>query len=199
MTAPARTRADRLRLVAQTAVATHAAELLRSKEEALTRERDRLEGHARRAADDWQQTGAAATDALLRARLLGASSDLRAPFGAAAQVRPDWRVSMGITYPGRVEIEAGEPPPMVSTAALRPAAERYRDALDAAGRSAAASMAVRRLDDELVATRRRRRALEDRLIPSLDEARRVLDLHLEELDRDEATRIRLAVGREESS
>ena len=199
MTATARTRADRLRLVAEIETATHAAELLRSKEDALTRERDRLEGYARRADEEWHRTGTAATAAVLRARLLGASADLRSPSGTPADVRPEWRVSMGITYPGRVEVTPGTPPTVVSTAALRPAIECSRDALASAARAAAAAMAVRRLDTELIATRRRRHALEDRLVPSLDEARRTLDQQLEELDRDEATRIRMAVGREEAS
>lgn len=201
MTGPARTRADRLRLVEQEEVAAHAAELLRSKEEALERERDRLEGYARRAEDDWSEAGTAANVALLRARMLGASDDLCAPTvrSARAAVQPDWQVSMGVAYPGSVEVEPGDPPAVTSTAALGPAVERYRDALTAAARQAAAAMAVRRLDAELAATRRRRRALEDRLIPSLADARHRLDLHLDELDRDEAMRVVIAVGKEHES
>jgi V/A-type H+-transporting ATPase subunit D len=184
---PARTRADRLRLLRRIAVAEHAAELLQSKEEALERERDRLEGYARRADEEWRDAASAAARALVRARLMGAADELGAhvPASVPAVVRPDWQVSMGVTYPGSVGVEPGASVPLVSTAALGPAVDRYRDALSAA---------ARRLDAELVATRRRRRALEDRLVPSLRHASHELDLHLDELDRDEATRVRIAGG-----
>lgn len=191
MTQP-RTRSDRLRLGERIAIAERAAELLRSKEEALERERARLEGYARRADDQWRDRSAAAATALLRARSLGATDELgtSAPGGALAEVRPDWQVSMGITYPGSVETEPGDAPPLCSTAALGPAIDRYREALAAAADQAAATEAIRRLREELLATRRRRRALEDRFIPSLGRASRELDLHLEELDRDEAMRLK---------
>jgi V/A-type H+-transporting ATPase subunit D len=193
---PARTRADRLRLLRRIAVAEHAAELLQSKEEALERERDRLEGYARRADEEWRDAASAAARALVRARLMGAADELGAhvPASVPAVVRPDWQVSMGVTYPGSVGVEPGASVPLVSTAALGPAVDRYRDALSAAARRSATATAVRRLDAELVATRRRRRALEDRLVPSLRHASHELDLHLDELDRDEATRVRIAGG-----
>jgi vacuolar-type H+-ATPase subunit D/Vma8 len=63
----------------------------------------------------------------------------------------------------------------------------------AAATLAAAAQATRRLDSELAQTRRRRRAVEDRLLPDLLEARHRLDLHLDELDREEAQRVRTAV------
>lgn len=200
MTGPPRTRADRLRLVARGEVAKHAAELLHTKEEVLERERDRLGGYARRAEEEWRAIAGAAGAALLRARMLGVSDDLLVPVvGRRASVRPNWQVSMGIAYPGTVEVDPGVAPTIVSTAAAGPAIECYREALAAAARHAAASTAVRRLDAELVETRRRRRALEEHLIPSIEAASRELDLHLDELDRDEAMRVMMVVGKEETS
>ena len=193
-----RTRAGRLRLVARYDLATHAAELLRSKEEALERERVRLKGHAKRTRGEWVSACDAAASALVRARMLGASRELahrRAT--SAASMTPDWQASMGIVYPGAVACEPGERPAVTSTAALGPAIDAYRVALVAAGPHAAASEAVDRLSAELAATRRRRRAIEDRLLPTLGSELLELDLHLDELDRDEALRVRMAVQRRE--
>ncbi len=191
-----RTRAGRLRLVARHDLATHAAELLRSKEEALERERVRLEGHANRAHDEWIRACRAAASELVRARMLGASGELaRLHAASRASVTPDWQASMGIVYPGGVDCAPGLRPAVTSTAALRPAIDAYRAAFAAAGPHAAASAAVDRLDAELAATRRRRRAIEDRLSPALASALVELDQHLDELDRDEAMRVRMATQR----
>ncbi len=193
-----RTRAGRLRLVARHDLATHASELLHSKEEALERERIRLEGHAKRAQEEWIRACRVATSELVRARMLGASAELaRLHAGNTASVTPDWQASMGIVYPGGVDCVPGPRPTVTSTAALRPAIDAYRVALAAAGPHAAASAAVERLDAELAATRRRRRAIEDRLRPALSSALRELDQHLDELDRDEALRVRMAAQRQE--
>jgi V/A-type H+-transporting ATPase subunit D len=191
-----RTHAGRLRLLARIELARRAAELLRSKEEALERERVRLEGHATRAAEVWGERCRSAAGALVRARMLGASDELSllaATGPPPASVTADWQSSMGITYPGAVGSEPGRDAVLTSTAALGPAVDAYRLALAAAATTAAASEAVRRLDAELASTRRRRRAVEDRLLPSLETDRHELDLHLDELDREEALRVRIAV------
>jgi V/A-type H+-transporting ATPase subunit D len=195
------TRAGRQRLLARLELAERAGDLLRSKEEALERERVRLRGHDARAREEWRRRWRDAVAALLRAAALGAGGELdrvsTEPVAAPAAVTPDWQTSMGITYPGSVRCDPGPLPPVTSTAALLPAAEAYRRALEAAAEHAATSAAVRRLDDELAATRRRRRAIEEHLQPTLDAARRALDLHLDELDREEALRVRVAAGRRE--
>ncbi len=194
MTDEPRTRAARLRLVAQRSLAERASGLLSSKEEALERERSRLEGYARRADDAWRDACARAADSAVRARMLGGAEDLLGQRdGPVATAEPHWQVSMGITYPGGVDVVPGDPPTLTSTAALGPAIDAYRSALTAAAEHAAASTAVGRLRAELSSTRRRRRAIDDRLLPMLDRAVHELDLHLDELDRDEAMRVRLAV------
>lgn len=199
MTATPRTRADRLRLIGRIELARRAGQLLRSKEEALERERDRLAGHAARARAEWELRMSTATATLVRARTLGAGTELAglvSGAAAAARVTPDWQTSMGIAYPGEVACDPGPEPVVSSTAALRPAIDAYRHALAAAAALAAATEAEQRLDTELAQTRRQRRAVEDRLLPDLEDARHRLDLHLDELDREEAQRVRTAVDRQ---
>jgi vacuolar-type H+-ATPase subunit D/Vma8 len=195
------TRAGRRQLIDRIELAARAADLLRSKEEALERERVRLRGHDVRAREEWDRRWHDAVATLLRARALGAGPELdmlhTTPQRAPAEFAPDWQTSMGITYPGTVRCRAGESPPVMSTAALQPAADAYGRALVAAAEQAATASAVRRLEAELAATRRRRRAIEERLQPSLESSRRTLDLHLDELDREEALRVRVASRRQE--
>ncbi len=73
---PAPTRADRQRLANRLELVERAAELLRSKEEALDRERVRLEGYASRSEAAWREQWELATRELLRARALGAGPEL---------------------------------------------------------------------------------------------------------------------------
>jgi V/A-type H+-transporting ATPase subunit D len=191
-----RTRAGLLQIADRLERARRASELLSNKEEALERERVRLEGHATRARQAWIERCRHAEHELLRARMFGASDELALLVECGptdrASISPHWETSMGIAYPGSVECEPGERPAVTSTAALSPAIDAYRQALEAAVQHAAASAAVERLVAELAATRRRRRAIEDRLQPALETAWRKLDLHLDELDRDEALRVRIA-------
>ena len=195
-----RTRADRLGLVRRIEGARRAHELLHSKEEALERERIRLVGHVGRAERHWRDACDAAAGSLARARMLGAGPELGRLIAAGpppAGVSPSWTTSMGITYPGDVVCTPGPAAALGATAALVPAIEAYRVALLAAADTAAAGEAVKRLDIELAGTRRRRRAVEEQLLPRLEAARHDLDLRLDELDREEAQRIRTAVHRRE--
>ena len=100
---------------------------------------------------------------------------------------------MGVSYPTAVACTPGPRPDLTTTAALGPAADAYAAALSAAATAAGAALAQRRLDRELAETRRRRRAVEDRLLPELEDTCRRLELHLDELDREEAQRVRTAV------
>ncbi len=196
----ARTPADRLELIGRLGLATHAADLLHSKEEALERERARLEGHASRADEEWARRCGEAFARLARARMLGASDELArlVTVGAPpASIEPDWQTSMGIAYPGSVECVPGTAPQVTSTAALQPAIDAFGRALEAGAQHAAANLALHRLEAELADTRRRRRAIEDHLRPNLERELHELDLHLDEVDRDEALRVRLATRQRE--
>jgi V/A-type H+-transporting ATPase subunit D len=187
-------RAARLRLQSRLDLTGQAIELLHSKEEALQREAIRLRGHARRAAADWAEGTAAATTWLLRARALGAGPGPDGPSRPQepATVTLDWRHSMGVTYPGSLSCRPGTGTPPVATAALGPAARAFAEALRAGAASASAGEALRRVESELAATRRRRRALERRLQPRLRARLHRLDLALDERERAAALRTRLA-------
>jgi vacuolar-type H+-ATPase subunit D/Vma8 len=106
---------------------------------------------------------------------------------------------MGIVYPGSVECVPGSAGALTSTAALGPTATAYRRALEAGATCAATTAAVVRLDRELAATRRRRRAIEDHLQPRLERALGELEVHLDELDREEALRVHVAIELQEVS
>lgn len=187
--------ATRLRLKTGLDLADHAADLLYNKEEALQRERTRLEGQVSRTEQRWHSLLADATAWLLRARALGAATELAAlsadpPTPATVDIR--WRTAMGVTYPGEVDCTAVPPADFTSTAALIPARDCYHDALTAGAEHAAASAALRRVEAELLDTRRRRRAIELRLQPRRRAELQLVDLHLDEQDRDEALRTQLA-------
>ena len=190
-------RAARLELMARLDLARHAADLLHSKELALQRERVRLEGHADRAREEWERCCEDAAVWLQRSRALGATDELDALVEQGpepADVAIQWQVSMGITYPGSVDCTPGVQTGLASTSALRPAEQAHDRALVAAATHAASFAAATRLDTELANTRRRRRAIEERLLPRLESGLHELDLDLDEQDREEALRVQLAVG-----
>jgi V/A-type H+-transporting ATPase subunit D len=99
---------------------------------------------------------------------------------------------MGVIYPGAVHCSPSPDPIVHSTAALRPTIDAYRLALQAAADHASTTAALGRLNAELADTRRRRRAIEQRLLPRLEATIHDLDLYLDEQDRDEALRVQLA-------
>jgi len=193
-------RAARLRLIGRLDLARHASELLHGKEQALQRERVRLEGYADRARRDWAESCEDGATWLQRARCLGASNELaelseRGPRPAAVTI--EWQTSMGITYPGDVDCLPAHQTGLSSTAALQPTVDAFHRALRCAATHASTSAALARLDSELAATRRRRRAIADRLIPTLEGELVDLELHLDEQDREEALRVHLARGQRE--
>jgi V/A-type H+-transporting ATPase subunit D len=190
-----RGRAARLRLLGRLHTAQHASDLLHSKEQALQRERARLEGHAERSRRDWEAECGEAASWLTLALALGAGAELHDLVQRAepsATVTAHWATSMGLTYPGSVECTPGGPPQVRSTAAIRPTVGAYRRAMTIGATHAAATMALRRLDHELATTRRRRRAIGERLVPRLEHQIHELELGLDEQDREEALRVDLA-------
>ena len=186
--------AARLALMSRLELARHASELLHGKEQALQRERVRLEGHAARADQQWTETFDRAATWLQRARCLGGSDELAEQPLEAATVTIEWQTSMGITYPGDVDCVPARQPGLASTAALPVAMDAFHRALVSAATHAATSAALARLDAELATTRRRRRAITDRLIPRLEHDLDDLELHLDEQDREEALRVHLATA-----
>lgn len=196
-----RSRAARLHLIARLELARHAVDLLHSKEQALQRERARLDVHAERARDAWERAAGEAATWLQRARALGSTDELDMIVAHGPQptvITIDWQTSMGITYPGDVRCTSAAQPDLTASAALAPTTRAHHRALDAAATHAATRTALDRLDAELATTRRRRRAIGDRLVPRLEDDLRSLELDLDEQDREEALRVRLADGRQTS-
>lgn len=189
--------AARLELMNRLELARHASELLHGKEQALQRERVRLAGHADRARRQWTESCEHAAAWLQRAQCLGASDELAVLVeqgDPAASVTIEWQTSMGITYPDDVECVPTAPTDLFSTAALGPATDAHHRALEHGATHAATVAALERLDSELAATRRRRRAITDRLVPALEADLDDLELHLDEQDREEALRVQLATS-----
>jgi len=187
-------RAGRLWLTRRLAVARRGADLLDRKLHVLQRELDRRRGAAARAAAEWEHRQADAERWLLRAALLGGERAIRlAAAGAFAEVTISHAGTMGVRYPA--DATCITPPPVGGDGpALAAAREAHRAALVAAVRHAAAAEASRVLEAETVATRCRLRAIRDRWIPRLEQALAEVTFALEELERADAARLRLAAA-----
>ena len=185
-------RAGRLWLTRRLTVARRGADLLDRKLQVLRRELDRRRDSAARAAEEWERRQADADSWLLRAALLGGERAIRlAAAGTFAEVTVSHAATMGVRYP--IGATCTTPPPVRGEGpALAAAREAHRGALSAAVRYAAAAEALRVLEAETVATRFRLRAVRDRWIPRLEEAFAEVTFAIEELERADAARLRLA-------
>jgi V/A-type H+-transporting ATPase subunit D len=101
---------------------------------------------------------------------------------------------LGVTV-HEIECVMGDQSPPLASVEQSPEAERCRSAFRALIPRAAglAAMAgnLERLRAEYVRTARRARALEDVLLPEIDASLAAIDSALEELEREEALRVRL--------
>ena len=104
-------------------------------------------------------------------------------------MRPPWgsgsRLAATCTIP---------PPDAWDGPALTAARHAQRAALTAAVRHAAAAEALRVIEDEAAATRYRFRAVKDRWIPRLEQALAEVTFAIEEQERADAARLRLATS-----
>jgi V/A-type H+/Na+-transporting ATPase subunit D len=187
-------RAGRLWLTRRLAVARRGADLLDRKLQVLQGELDRRRDAAARAAAEWERRQADADRWLLRAALLGGERAIRlAAADTFAEVTISHAATMGVRYPA--DAACVTPPPAVGDGpALTAAREAHRAVLAAAVRHAAAAEAFRVLEAETVATRYRLRAVRDRWIPRLEQALAEVTFALEELERADAARLRLAAA-----
>jgi V/A-type H+/Na+-transporting ATPase subunit D len=185
-------RAGRLWLVQRLDTARHGADLLDRKLRILEAELARRQAAAARTAAHWDQCQADAQAWLLRAALSGGERAIRlADDGQAADVTISYESTMGLRYPGqarcsRAAATTGDGPVV---AGVRQA---HLSALIAAAGHAAAARAVRIVGDEVETTRYRVRAIQDRWIPGLEQALAGVTFTLEELERADAARLRLA-------
>lgn len=192
-------RAGRLWLRHRLAVAQRGAELLDQKLRILRGERRRLALLVERTGAAWEAASQEAETWLLRGVLLGGQRAVRlARNGAPADVEITWAQLMGVHYPADATCSVPEPDPSAppaSNAALVAAREAHHRAVDAAVQHAVAEGAVRVLEVEEAATRRRHRAIEDRLLPRLREALAQVQLGIEEQEHADAVRLRWASAR----
>lgn len=189
-------RAGRVRLVRRLATAERGEEVLNSKLQILRHEQQRLALLLARTQAEWEERCRTAQERLVQAVLVGGQRSLRAALPTScAEVEVTWREEMGVRYPDAArcvlpERAPGELGP--GNAALVLADEAFRQALEAGVRHAVARSASLRVEAEVVATRRRLRALSERVTPQLADALSALELVLEQTEHEDAVRLRWA-------
>lgn len=194
-------KAARLALRRQLEVARRGAELLSRKRGALLAEQRRQRDAVAASAAEWKRAIAEAERWLARAALLdGAGESARI---ASYLVRPAesmiaWESLMGIARPRIAALELGPEPRVCAlggSSALHYATLAYRRATLLAADQAAAQVALKRVSEELAAVARRARAIERRWIPRHEAELAILELALEETEREEDVRLRLLARR----
>jgi V/A-type H+-transporting ATPase subunit D len=163
----------------------------------LVPERERLRNHADGCREAWGTACDSARTWLLRAALVGGQDAIRSGYPAGlADIEVIWTTAMGLRYPADVRLStpAGEAPFVPSNAAVAPTAAAFRAALLDGARAAAADEAVRRVEAEIALTRRRLRALDKRLLPSLRDALATLELSLDQAEQEDGMRLRRAAA-----
>jgi V/A-type H+/Na+-transporting ATPase subunit D len=185
-------RAGRIWLVRRLDTARRGADLLDRKLRILQGELARREATAAETSARWDRCQADAQAWLLRAALLGGQRAVGlASDGQRADVTIGYGLAMGVRYPSRAAC-AFQPPLTWDGPVMARTRQAHRDALAAAAEQAAAAAAVRVMDAEVRATRYRFRAVQDRWIPRLEQALADVTFALEEQERSDAARLRLA-------
>ena len=183
------------------AVAEQGADLLDQKLRLLHAEKQRLRVQVERTGAAWEDAAHDADRWLVRGALSGGQRGIRlAGRPGTAEVGITWSYLMGVRYPSGVRCtQAADVPDMAppDNAALLAARDAHRHAVEAATTHAAAEAAVRVLEAEEAATRRRLRAIEDRWMPRLQHALVQIQLGLEEQEHAEGVQLRWAAARHE--
>jgi len=188
-------RAGRLWLLRRLETARRGADLLDRKLRILQAELATLEAAAVRTGARWDDSQAEANTWLVRAALLGGERAIRlAGDGQTAEVRIAYTTTMGIRHPSGAECSI--PPTSAWDGPVMARTRRaHWNALDAAAQHAAATAAVRVVQDEVRTTRYRLHAVKDRWIPRLEQALSEVTFAIEEQERADAARLRLAAGK----
>lgn len=185
-------RAGRLRLERRLQVARRGADLLDRKLRILQHELPGLRDDAEHAARNWARCAADADRWLLRAALLGGQRAIQlAAADTPAEVDIGYAVTVGVRHPAAITCTFPGPGSWTG-ATLAATRQAHQASLEAAARSAAASAALRIMEAETAATRQRLRAVRDRWIPLLERARDELALAIDEQERADGARLRLA-------
>ncbi|MDH6447697.1 MULTISPECIES: V-type ATP synthase subunit D [unclassified Streptomyces] len=185
-------RAGRLRLRRGLEVARRGADLLDRKLRVLRARHEELlraEGEAR---ERWHARLTEAESWLRRGLILGGEEALdETAVRRPAQLEVTWTSTMGVRHPRAATCAVPEPDPdepAPANTALVHAEAGYADAVRAGAEYAAAAAAARAVGDELLATRRRVRALRRHWIPRLEAALARVDAGLEQNEHEDAVR-----------
>jgi V/A-type H+/Na+-transporting ATPase subunit D len=185
-------RAGRIWLVRRLETARRGADLLDRKLLILQGELAQRQSAAAQTQARWDRCQADAQTWLLRAALLGGQRAIRlADDGQQADVTIGHELAMGVRYPSRAACTFA-PPATWDDPVMARTRQAHRAALAAAADHAAAASALRIVDAEVRATRYRLHAVQDRWIPSLEQALADVTFALEEQERSDAARLRLA-------
>lgn len=187
-------RAGRLWLDRRLQAARRGADLLDRKLRILEAELDARRAPAQAARREWERCCADAEKWLLRAALLGGQRSIRlATEDGMADVRIAYTVTAGVRHP--VSGTCAIPPPAGWAGPATAEARRaHQAALAAAVAHAAQASAVRLVEAEVAVTRYRLRAIRDRWIPRLEQARAEIMFALDELERADQARLRRAMA-----
>ncbi len=193
------TRTELLNRRAQIRLATQGAELLRGKREALVREFLSQLSSFNQARDSMRKSLLHAKRALIRALSLDgpaavASAGLAADRGISVELeeRNIWGVRVvNVTkaWQGRAAEDRGYSA-FDASARVDEAAERFQDALAEMIRVAPLDRKMRRLAEEIRATSRRVNALEQRLLPELNEQVAFIRGTLDQREREDVFRLK---------
>ncbi|HEX9033126.1 MAG TPA: V-type ATP synthase subunit D [Streptosporangiaceae bacterium] len=184
-------RAGRLWLDRRLGAARRGADLLDRKLRILQAELAGLRDTAARTEQEWHRCSAEADRTLLVVALLGGQRAVRlAAATGRARVDITWAVTIGVRHPAEASYVPPSAPESWAGQPVEHARLAHADALAAAVRHAVAAEAVRIVEAEAVATRYRLRAIRDRLIPSLEQARSEVALAIDELERADGARLR---------
>ena len=184
-------RAGRMWLSGRIAFARRAAELLDRKRQLLRRDLIVFASQREESKQKWEAACLAAEHWGLRAAVISGESDLAATAAAVAgqaSVEVSWRNSMGVIHASDTRFVPAHLSPIeeaAANAAVPPAAAAYGLALQAAVVHAAMDNSFRILSAELRAIEGKLRAIERHRLPALENARRELELRLDELEREE--------------
>lgn len=162
----------------------------------ILRELARYQAELEAFASDYKIAAAALQEAVVRHGVEELSLYPPAPpIAGAMRLRP--RSVLGVTVYD-LSCQVTEPEPSPPTAVKSPEAEQCRKAFHAliprAAHLAALAGNLERLREDYARTARRARALEDVLLPELDETLAAIGAALEELEREEAVRARRLGG-----
>jgi V/A-type H+-transporting ATPase subunit D len=198
-------RAGRSWLIGRLEIAGRGVELLDRKRRALLSEQARVREEAAAARRAWEDAASQVALWSARAAMLDGAGRLELLAHHAqepATLELAWSNLMGARIPSMERLAIPDPPPLSALGGSSAAvllARACREATAAAARLAVAERSEAEISDELTRAARRLRALRERWIPQHEQALALLDLALDESQREQAVRVRWLTRRDRSN